>query len=228
VESGEKSEMTKIGSISSKIVISGKSVAAAVDSFRKTVTGERDAILTQRTKFGSFSSTCTMKFDPFDGSKVVGQVKESLNSSAGNDEFDSFEAHLFHCVNDECGRPYSISTSGDAAFCPHCNSPLDECSGDDIVGLSGVDEADDEDLDLDDGFDDEDDLESDDSSEDEVESLSDDEDLDLDDDSEEDEDLDLDDEDLESMSGVDEADDEDYDEEDLDDDEDLESMSGDA
>ena len=240
VESGEKSEMTKIGSISSKIVISGKSVAAAVDSFRKTVTGERDAILTQRTKFGSFSSTCTMKFDPFDGSKVVGHVKESLNSSVGNREFTDFEAHLFHCVNDECDRPYSISTSGDAAFCPHCNSPLDECTGADIVGLSGVEEAEDEDdLDLEDGFDDEDeDL---DSSDEDIESLSDDEDIDLDAEDEEDyededeedyededEDLDLDDEDLESLSGEDcddeDCDDEDYEEEDLEDD-DLESLS---
>ena len=241
VESGEKSEMTKIGSISSKIVISGKSVAAAVDSFRKTVTGERDAILTQRTKFGSFSSTCTMKFDPFDGSKVVGHVKESLNSSVGNREFTDFEAHLFHCVNDECDRPYSISTSGDAAFCPHCNSPLDECTGADIVGLSGVEEAEDEDdLDLEDGFDDEDeDL---DSSDEDIESLSDDEDIDLDAEDEEDyededeedyededEDLDLDAEDLESLSGEEEeseedTSEEDYEEEDLEDD-DLESLS---
>ena len=216
VESGEKSEM-KIGSISSKIVISGATVAAAVSSFRKTVTGERNEILTQRTKFGSFSSTCTMKFDPFDGSKVVGQTKESLNSAQGNSEFDSFEAHLFHCVNSECKRPYSISTSCDAAFCPHCNSPLDEATGNDIVGLSGVDEADEsEDLDLDDGYDVEDESEDDlddgydveDESEDDldddsdIESLSDDEsELDLDDSDEDYDEEDLSDEDLESTSG---------------------------
>ena len=224
VESGGKSEMPKIGAISSKIVISGKSVGAAVESFRKTVSGERDEILTQRTKVGSFSATCTMKFDPFDGSKVVGQARESLNSVNSN-EFEGFEAHAFGCVAN-CDRPFVISTSCDAAFCPHCSAPLEELNETHIAGLSGVQvavssdfEDDLEDLDNEE-WDDEDDTDMD----EDIESLSDDEDLEEDYDDLDEEDLGDDEsaEDLESESSVeDEEFEQDYSTED------VQSLSGD-
>ena len=230
VESGGIEEMTlKVGSISSKIVISGKTAAAAVESFRKTATGERAQILTNRSQddIGSFSSNRTARYSPFSGNKVEETLLDSVSFSAGKgSDFDKFEAHAFECLSG-CTHPFVISTSADVCFCPTCNGALHSADESHFVGLAGAEFADD--ADLDDDLSDIDDSDLEDDDEDPIESASEDEDedLDLDEDSDEDsdEDLDLDDDsdedDLESDSS-DEEDEfaEDYDEE-------IESDSGD-
>ena len=178
------------------IVIAAKDLESASAALRDAFAG---AVVTNdpNDRNFAFESNSASRFNPFSGERVEETVEqEHCVSLSGNAEDADVKMHLLSCSGG-CANPVTLSSTPDAVYCSHCNSPLvdpeavealrSQSAASDEDDEDFGDDEDEEDFDLDDDEDfgdDEDDEDESDEDEDDDEDWS-----DFDDEEDEDEDM---------------------------------------